>query len=95
MMDSRIDLVTVQLGNVFVTRYAAKLLNKDDVFTALGQHLTTDWGGLELQDWKANDEALEFGGRILSSYRDKDANKFWIITEGDRSSTTILLPQEY
>jgi len=89
------EVVTVQLGSVCVTRKAARRLDKDEAFAALGRHMGGDWGNVEYQDWKSNDEALEFGGRIVSSYRDRHLQKFWIITEADRSLTTILLPEEY
>ncbi len=89
------EVVKVELGRVCVTRKAAKRLDKNEAFAALGRHMGGDWGNVEYQDWKSNDEALELGGRIVSSYRDRQLQKFWIITEADRSSTTILLPEEY
>ena len=46
-------------------------------------------------DWKENDNAVKNGERVLSSYRAPDGTKFWIITEWDRSYTTVLLPEEY
>ena len=46
-------------------------------------------------DWQANDLALHNGGRLLSVYHTLNDTKFWIITEADRSATTILLPEEY
>ena len=54
-----------------------------------------DWGDVCPQDWAVNDYALTHRGRILSAYRAANEIKFWIITEADRSSTTILLPDEY
>jgi len=46
-------------------------------------------------DWKQNDYALKHGLRLLSSYRSESGTKFWIITEADRSATTVLLPEDY
>jgi hypothetical protein len=46
-------------------------------------------------DWRANDAALVSGTRLLSAYRLRDGTRIWIITEADRSSTTILVPDEY
>jgi len=46
-------------------------------------------------DWRANDWALQAGERLLSVYQTLGGIKFWIITEADRSATTILLPSEY
>ena len=54
-----------------------------------------DWGNLCEADRKQNDWALKNGERLLSSYRASNGTKFWIITEWDRSYTTILLPSEY
>ena len=54
-----------------------------------------DWGNLDEHDWKMNDDGLEFGGRLLSEYFAQDGTKFWIVTECDRSVTTVLLPKEY
>ena len=47
------------------------------------------------EDWKLNDEALKVGNRLLSAYTAVNGVKFWIITEWDRSTTTILLPEDY
>jgi hypothetical protein len=62
---------------------------------AVARHLRGDWGNVDKHDWQLNDEAHEFGGRILSEYFSQDHVKFWLITECDRSVTTILLPEEY
>jgi len=62
----------------------------------LRRHLTGDWGELCEEDKCANEHAVKHGNRILSAYRLNGNNtKIWIITEADRSSTTILLPDEY
>ena len=56
-----------------------------------------DWGTLDQEDWNTNQRALKFGDRLLSSY-DIDAggeSRLWIITEANRSSTTLLLPSDY
>ena len=62
---------------------------------ALSRHASGDWGEVCEEDWQSNDEALELGTRLLSSYISRSGEKFWIITEHDRSATTILLPLEY
>lgn len=85
----------LELGKITITANAQRQLNKISVLTALERHSKGDWGDLEKDDWKANDEALNNGGRILSSYKDKEDKKFWIITEWDRTVTTILLPEDY
>lgn len=61
----------------------------------LARHVTGDWGDVCEDDKKVNDDAVKEGDRILSAYTLKDGTKFWIITEGDRSVTTFLLPSEY
>ncbi|HSH96640.1 MAG TPA: hypothetical protein VK968_21000 [Roseimicrobium sp.] len=61
----------------------------------LGRHRNGDWGEVSADDWQANNDALTAGDRILSAYRLKDQTKIWVITEADRSVTTILLPDDY
>jgi len=61
----------------------------------LDRHAAGDWGDLGDEDKKENEISVTDGYRILSSYNLKDGTKIWIITEADRSSTTILLPSEY
>ena len=66
-----------------------------ELLAALERHMRRDWGDVCEADWKENDNALKNGERLLSSYHAENGTKFWIITEGDRSYTTILLPSEY
>lgn len=61
----------------------------------LGRHVTGDWGDVSREDKAANTLALVTGERLLSSYRTATGAKLWVITEADRSSTCILLPEEY
>ena len=95
MKEALINVVVLELGSVYVTRKAADTIERDDAFRALGRHMAGDWGNVAYRDWSANDDALELGGGILSAYRDRHRNKFWIATEADRSVTTIMLPEEY
>lgn len=83
------------LGQIVATPGALNVLSQKEIFKALSRHQNGDWGDLCEEDKKANDEAVEQGFRILSAYKTKDGTKFWIITEADRSATTILLPEEY
>jgi hypothetical protein len=64
------------------------------ILALIKRHATGDWGDVDAEDGKANDEALKNGGRLLSAYTVKGV-KVWVITEADRSSTTLLLPQDY
>jgi hypothetical protein len=61
----------------------------------LRRHRKGDWGDLVAADAESNEQALRYGSRILSSYGPPDGGKVWVITEADRSVTTILLPSEY
>ena len=61
----------------------------------LDRHVQGDWGELSEEDRQENEFSLREGFRLLSAYRLNDGTKIWIITEADRSATTILLPEEY
>jgi len=61
----------------------------------LQRHVTGDWGNMVEEDKQANQDALEHGSRIFSSYELESGQKIWVITERDRSVTTLLLPEEY
>lgn len=82
-------------GRIVSTQRAAEVIHPDDLFRCLVRHISGDWGDLEEFDWKANDDAVEFGSRILSSYKDRNGIRFWITTEADRSATTVRLPEEF
>jgi hypothetical protein len=83
------------LGQLVITRGALEVLDQEDVQSAVSRHVNGDWGEVDPEDWKENDFSVENGFRILSAYTSKKGVKFWIITEADRSATTILLPKEY
>ena len=61
----------------------------------IARHVTGDWGEVDADDRQANENALLHGERLLSAYRTLKGKKIWIITEADRSSTCVLLPDEY
>jgi len=69
-------------------------LNEADVRTALRRHESGDWGTLCDEDREANDTAAHEGDRLVSVYY-SNGTKFYVITEWDRSATTVLLPEEY
>lgn len=93
----------LELGKTTMTQGVSEFLVKNclsqELLTALDQHRACDWGDICEEDKAANDRALEKGERILSSYKvrtPKGAYRvIWIITEWDRSGTTILFPEEY
>jgi hypothetical protein len=84
------------LGKVVATPGALKLLSEmgEDLFGYIARHATGDWGDLCAFDRRQNEIALRDGYRVFSSY-DVSAERVWVITEADRSVTTILLPEEY
>ena len=84
-----------QPGQIVATRGALSVLSREDIMKALRRHLSGDWGNLSTKDKQENDFAVNNELRILSSYSSKKGVKFWIITEADRSVTTVLLPEEY
>ena len=59
------------------------------------RHATGDWGDLDDHDREENERSLKNGCRLLSAYHLRDGTKIWVITEADRSATTLLLPEEY
>jgi hypothetical protein len=61
----------------------------------LSRHIQGDWGMVCPEDWQLNDDALVSGERLFSAYKTLKAVKIWIITEHDRSSTCVLLPEDY
>jgi hypothetical protein len=83
------------LGQTVIPGHARDALNPEDVVVGLGRHARCDWGELDDEDKGLNDRAVEDGDRLLSAYCDRNHVKFWIITEADRSVTTVLLPEDY
>ena len=83
------------LGQIVTTSNALTKITHEDILPALGRHVRGDWGDLDPEDWQANESALARGGRLFSAYHSADGVKFYIITEWDRSVTTVLLPEDY
>ena len=67
------------------------------VYACLGRYILCDWGDTCEGDRQLNDDAVKYGERILAEYRNPEHTnwRIWIITEWDRSATTILFPEEY
>lgn len=88
-----------ELGRVLATPGALDSIMGERINDCLGRHQAGDWGVIDAEDKASNDAALFDGTRLLSAYPIVESNpeggKFWIITEADRSSTTVLLPSEY
>ncbi len=83
------------LGATYATRRASEELSPAEIQVGLARHASGDWGDVCDEDRQANKEALTTGGRLFSVYYGSKRRRFWIITEADRSSTTVLLPEEY
>lgn len=85
------------LGQIVATPGALRALEEsgEGVFDLLYRHASGDWGELGVEDRQENELSLREGFRLLSAYRLKSGDKLWIITEADRSVTTLLLPEEY
>ena len=85
----------VKLGRIMATPNALERVSMAAIAEALNRHEKGDWGEVCKEDQSANDESLKCGSRLLSVYRSQAGEKFWIITESDRSVTTVLLPEDY
>lgn len=83
------------LGRTVATPNALANIPNGEILNALSRHVRCDWGTLDPEDLQSNERALRFGGRLFSSYLTSQNVKFWIITECDRSVTTVLLPKDY
>ena len=90
------------LGQIVATPAALEAIETSGQKPAdfLRRHANKDWGDLDDEDKRLNDEAINEGSRILSAYHTSDGTKIWVITEaeddnGQRAATTILLPEQY
>jgi hypothetical protein len=94
---SQIKQSVFELGRLVATPGALELLTRAEQtpLEFLARHSRGDWGECCPEDAKENDFSVKAGFRILSVYRTLTGEKIWIITEADRSVTTLLLPAEY
>ena len=90
-------MIRFPLGRVVATPGALRALEKAEQLPAafLDRHVNGDWGEVSDADKQANEVAIEQGTRILSAYTTSAGDTIWILTEADRSATTMLLPEEY
>jgi hypothetical protein len=86
-----------ELGTVVATPAAIETLQKaaTSPMELLTRHVNGDFGQINADDWQLNQDAISEEARILSAYELKTGEKLWVITEADRSSTCLLLPEEY
>ena len=85
------------MGQVVATPGALEALEEEgqDPMEFLNRHVRGDWGELDEQDREENELSVTEGYRLMSVYRLSSGRKVWVITEADRSATTLLLPEEY
>ena len=91
---------TVQLfplGQIVATPGALEALEQagQGAHEFLSRHVSGDWGDLDADDRRENELSLQAGFRVLSAYHLTTGEKMWVMTEADRSATTLLLPSEY
>src|SRR5688572_6995640 len=91
---SSVSEARFRLGQIVATPNALEYLTQEEILTAIQRHQSGDWGEVSESDRKENDFSLAQGFRLLSVYRAKNGTKFWLITEADRSTTTLLLPED-
>lgn len=84
-----------ELGQTLITRKALAALTHEEVIAALGSHVVGDWGELDPRWASANERAVENDEPVVSAYRSRAAGtRFFVVTAGDRSLTTVFLPGE-
>lgn len=94
-MSAKLCLAKFRIGHIVATPNALARLSNDDILNGIGRHQAGDWGDVDEHDRQANERALLERTRLLSVYHAANGIKFWIITEADRSVTTVLLPEDY
>jgi hypothetical protein len=87
------------MGRLVMTSGVESIITTAEMRVALAscirRHMLGDWGDVDVRDKRVNDSAVAEGGRVLSVYHLPDQSKIYIVTEADRSSTCILLWEEY
>jgi hypothetical protein len=82
------------LGLLVITENAEMLLTQAEISQAINRHAQGDWGDVSPIGGEANDQALLDGNRLFSAFGNGE-RRFWIITEANRSATTVLMPEDY
>src|SRR2546430_13887458 len=93
----RSSVMRFALGQTFITPGAEEALQiaAQTAIEFLRRHMSCHWGELSDDDLRENELSLKKGFRLLSNYQTGKGQQLWIITEADRSATTVLLPSEY
>lgn len=90
-----LHIAVFRLGKINATPNALAALSEADILAGIQRHQAGDWGDVDDHDRRANNQALEDKSRLFSVYHSANRVKFWIITEANRSYTTVLLPEDY
>lgn len=94
-MDAQTGGAKFPLGQLVMTPGASDSIPVEEMTAAIRRHVQGDWGEVDKGDWRENDLSVKRGDRVLSAYTSKGGERFWVLTEADRSVTTVLLPDEY
>lgn len=84
-----------RLGKIVTTPNALDRLTQEDILTGIQRHQAGDWGDISEDDRAKNELALQQGLRLWSVYHATNGVRFWLITEADRRTTTVLVPEDY
>ena len=95
MNTEKMPVAVFRLGHIVATANARESISPDEILQGIQRHQAGDWGNLPDDDRSSNDRALAQGGRLVSRYHAQNGTKFYVITESDRSLTTVLLPEDY
>lgn len=100
LVGARLDVLTqlpdvLSLGTCFITPGAVAMMTAEEMRRVLDAQRAGMWGNEDPEGREANDAAIMFGNRVVSVFGTEAGVRVWVITEADRSSTTILLPEEY
>lgn len=79
---------------VYASYSAQAVLGPDEMIQAVERHVTGNWGEVNPKLWMANEQAAKEGGRLCSAFRNRIGLLFWVITNEDRTCTTLLVPQD-
>ena len=95
MTTKALPIAKFRLGKIVSTPNALDRLTQEDILTGIQRHQAGDWGDVSEHNRTVNERALIEGKRLWSVYHAGNGVKFWLITEADRSYTTVLVPEDY
>jgi hypothetical protein len=87
------NTIKLSLGKIDITSNARSILTSDEVASALSRHARGDWGDVAPEDAERNIEAVHEGSQVYSAYGEVN-RRFWVITAGDQSSTTVMMAKD-